>query len=38
LSDWTDKAAPPSALLVNFTNVHSRATAEALARRISLLM
>jgi len=38
LSDWTRGRDRPSALLINFTNVDSRATAEALARRVAALM
>jgi GntR family transcriptional regulator/MocR family aminotransferase len=38
LSDWSIETAGASGLLINFTNVGSRETAEALARRISALM
>ena len=38
LSDWTATGDDASALLVNFTNVDSQATAEMLARRILAVM
>jgi GntR family transcriptional regulator/MocR family aminotransferase len=38
LSDWTVEGEGASALLLNFTNIASQATAEALGRRILTLM
>ncbi|HEY4199179.1 MAG TPA: PLP-dependent aminotransferase family protein [Devosiaceae bacterium] len=38
LTDWTTGAEGPSALLLNFTNVDTQATAEALGRRIAGLL
>jgi GntR family transcriptional regulator/MocR family aminotransferase len=38
LSEWQQIGKGPSALLVNFTNIDSRATAEKLAKRILSLM
>ncbi|MNL68301.1 hypothetical protein D3C87_1930080 [compost metagenome] len=38
LSEWTQSGKGSSALLVNFTNIDSRATAEKLGRRILALM
>jgi GntR family transcriptional regulator/MocR family aminotransferase len=38
LTDWTADGDGPSALLLNFTNIDSRGTAEALGRRILALM
>ena len=38
LTDWTTRNDGPSALLLNFTNIESRRTAESLGRRILRLM
>lgn len=38
LTDWTTDGEGPSALLLNFTNINSRGTAEALGQRILGLM
>ena len=38
LTDWTMDGKGPSALLLNFTNIDSRSTAESLGRRILSLM
>jgi GntR family transcriptional regulator/MocR family aminotransferase len=38
MSDWTDRTDAAPAVLVNFTNIASQRTAEALARRILKLM
>jgi GntR family transcriptional regulator/MocR family aminotransferase len=38
LTDWTAEGSGPSALLLNFTNIHSRAEAESLGRQILPLL
>jgi GntR family transcriptional regulator/MocR family aminotransferase len=38
LTDWTADGGGPSALLLNFTNIHSRAEAEGLGQRILQLL
>jgi GntR family transcriptional regulator/MocR family aminotransferase len=38
LTDWTADGGGPSALLLNFTNIHSRAEAEGLGQRILRLL